>query len=471
MLNNHYVSITFMKALGFELKKTTNSSDLIRTPYKPLIIIPNKKKLLSVSEKFKGEVNKEEIKFPVNLGERHPFDLAEAEALYKQFSLVHAVIDKYVDYIVGSGFFIKTDNDAARQIIDKFMLDNNFDSLLRAWVREALIKGTGYLEMSGAAEEEPTGYKILDAKWMYIKRDNLGNIEVINQIKLNQRGNRLGGIDLKDGVNEFKPHEVAILPINVVGDAVYGAGIISPNLKIIDDLLGLSRDMHTLTHRKANAPIHAKMGDKDHFPQPADVTSLGQDLTTLTKTTEFATDFLIDISVIDFGNISESFKIPLEYDRDMLVTGFQIPEVLLGKGNIAEGLAKEQGEGFRLRTQSLRTDIEKVIESVIFKRILTANGLDVHVEFEWGIESNKDKNEKITKISELLKNPLLDSRLRIMLEKELALLMGFDVKELETPEEEREEEENTPVPIIPGQNKRSEIINYSYSDVVMAEVS
>ena len=465
-----------MNVLNWEItkKRAVNDSSTSVKRYKPTIYVDENAKKLE--EKFKGEVFKEEVKFPKDLGEEHPFDFAETELLYKNFGFVTGVVDKYVDFIVGPGFFIKTDNDAAKQLIEKFMQDNNFDSLLRAWVKEALIKGTGFLEMSGKPEEEPTGYKILDAKWMFIKRDDLGVVEQINQIKLNKRNSSFSNFSLGDDVIDFKPFEVAVLSLNIVGDSIYGLGIVAPAMPKIDDIIGLSKDMHMLVHRKANAPIHVKLGNNEFMPQASDVTSFGEKLEVMHNKTEWATDWLVDMKVLNYGDVSKSFETPLKHDEDMLFFTFQIPEVLMGRGNIAEGLAEVQMDTFERRIQSLQAEIEKVVESQIFRRILLANGLDVHVEMEWGRPSSAERNERIAKITELMKNPFLDIRLRNLLEIEIVNLMGFDSKLLETPEEEREEEENTPVPIIPGQNKRTEKLDNTFTEEfyfgeVVSEVS
>ncbi len=60
-----------------------------------------------------GEVKRNLISRPEGLGEDHPFDFQQMEDTYKKFSYAHGVVDKYVDFIIGGGFFVKTEDNGA----------------------------------------------------------------------------------------------------------------------------------------------------------------------------------------------------------------------------------------------------------------------------------------------------------------------------------------------------------------------
>ncbi len=59
--------------------------------------------LLQVQEQFKSQTKRDNVKFPSELGEEHPFPFEQMEGLYKRFGLVQAAVDKYVDFVVGPG--------------------------------------------------------------------------------------------------------------------------------------------------------------------------------------------------------------------------------------------------------------------------------------------------------------------------------------------------------------------------------
>lgn len=414
--------------------------------YAPSIFVPAA--ISKVSEQFQGKVIKHDVKFPRELGEEHPFDFAIPEGLYKKFGMVKAIVEKYIDYIVGPGFYVTSEDEKAKTIIEQFMQDTNFDTLLRSWLKEALTKGTGFLELGGPKTSPPQGMKILSAKYMYIQRDDEGKV-----LQYNQYFGRLKDFAQSE-VTPFKLHQIAALPLNTVGDEVYGQGIVYSAVDIINSLLGNRKEMQTLLKRKANAPLHVKMGnvEKDMMPTPEDVAAFGEKLEFLNNKHEWATDALVEMKVLDFGEISEKFSFVIEHDLDMLFFTFQVPEVLMGrKVNLAT--APVQMDAFERRIQSIQAEVEKVIEREIFSRVLLANGLDTHVEFEWGQRSNTQKMERLDKVTNLLKLPTLSLTFSRMLEEEAAQLLDFDEEELKTEEEQRQKEAQRSQPLVPGQNQ------------------
>ena len=246
---------------------------------------------------------------------------------------------------------------------------------------------------------------------------------------------------------------------------ITGLGIGVTALKLIDDWLNMNNSEHKLMDRKANAPLHAKFGyingDTKIIPKSEDIQAFGKDLETMSNKTNWVTDPLVDLKVIDFGKVGEKFGPTKESDLDMLIYAFQIPAVILGKANIPEGLAKVQMEAFQRRIQSIQAEFEKIIEQKIFKRILQANGLDVHVEFEWGTPSVMETEGRLNLVSELLKSPIVSGPLNELLEEEIVNLLKLDKDkyekmkaEQEKVDEERERLEQQPQPKVPGQNAK-----------------
>ena len=408
---------------------------------------------------FKGQVKNTKITFPDELGEEHPFDFNITDGIYKKFGFANGVVNKYVDFIIGPGFYVESDDDRATKIIEDWMQDVNFDTVLRDWVKESLVKN-GFLELGGKPDETVKGAKVLDAKYMYVDRDNKGVVKGYNQYK--------GAFDkfTKKKVIPFKPYQVAHLSLNKIGDMAYGMGIIYPALNIINNLLQNERDLHMLMGRKANAPYHVKMGGvvggKYFKPNPETVTKFGKDLEWLNNKHEWVTDGLTEIKVIDFGNIGEKFNEVLKYDTEMLLYAFQVPSVLMGTANINEGIAKVQMDAFERRVGSLQAEIEKVIETKIFRRILNAQGLEAHVELVWGRPSNTEKYERLMKIAPILTSQTTSQSLSRLLERETVKILDLDEVEYEVlaadedkmKEEERKKEENRAQAIVPGQNAK-----------------
>ena len=430
-----------------------------KTVYKP--VIAKGKNTQPIIEAFKGQVKQEKIRFPKELGIEHPFNFETTEEVYKKVLLIMGIVDKYVDFIVGQGFYVKSKKKKAADMITEFLREQNFDIILRAWVKEALIKGNGFLELSYDKIKSIDAMKVLDAKYMYVDRDDEGNLKGYNQYLSNNLKTFV-----KTEITKFKPKEVAHLLMNKIGDNAYGYGLISTALVTVNNLLQSQKDLHTLMNRKANSPLHVKIGDiaTNKIPTQEDIDAVNADLQTLTNKTEWATDPTWEMKVVDFGNIGEKFSFILENDIDMLIYGLQVPMVLLGKGNIPEGLAKVQMDAFQRGIQSKQSEIEKVIETQIFKPILLASGLDVHVEFFWGQPGNEERNEMIKIISELLKNITLNDGIRKGLELQLGELFDIDKKTIETAQEEREQEETEETPPLLQPNEKI------YDGVIINEI-
>jgi len=451
----------FTNVKGAFTRATPQSSDFG-------IAFPGK---VDFTEQFKGQVKNINKDYPVSLGEEHLFDFDMMDKLYTTFGLATATIDKYVDYIVGPGIFVKVDEEdelakKAKVIIDDWMQDVNFDTLLRQWTKEALKKGSGFMELG---DEEILKAKILNATYMYIKRDEFGEVEAYNQY--------VGGFKQfdKTQVTRFEPTEVAHIAFNKVGDYPYGIGILFPTLKTTDSIVTNEAQLTMLLKRKANSPIHAKLGDKEKgiIPTAAALSAFGQKMEWLNNKHEWATGPNVEMKVLDFGNVGEKFNSILKYEQDMYFYTTQIPEVIMGKGSVPEGLAKVQMKGFMMRVQSFQAEIEKIVETQIFKRILNVNGIDAHVELEWGLPDEEVSNARLDKVSELMKVPMASPAFVTMLEAEAVKLLDLDEdvyeqlqaelgpreEPTEEPPEnvEREEEETAALPLIPGQQRENYI--------------
>jgi len=430
----------------------------ISTDVKPSVYA-NMDVVAKLKEQFKGEVEQKKVTFPADLGEEHPFDFKYMEELCKSFGFYNAILDKYVDYIWGPGFYIKCKNARAKTILEDFMKDVDLTTLGRAWTKEGLNKGSGFMEIGGDKKKGVKGMKVLNANYMYVERDNKGIVKSYNQYK--------GAFDkfAKEKIVSIDKENIAHFNFNVIGDCAYGLGLGYPALKLIDDWLSQQKSEHLLMDRKANSPIHAKVGyisdNKQIVPKQDVLDTLGKDIETMSNKTNWVTDPLVDFKVIDFGNIGDKFTEVLQNDLDMLFYSFQMPPAIMGKANIAEGIAEVNVDAFQRRIQAIQAELEKVIEQKIFKRVLNANGLEVDVEFEWGTPSIMETEGRLALVTDMLKSATTGEAMRIVLEDEFINLLKLDKDEWEKlkleqnkdEEEERKRLEAQPQPVVPGQNK------------------
>lgn len=394
-----------------------------------------------VEEVFKGEVKDEEVKFPRELGAKHPFEFEDCEKAYSKVGLLNGVINKIADSIVGD-FIVECKNPNVKKLIDKFIYDNNFSVILRSWIREGLIKGNGFIEIDSEGK-----VKVLNANNMYVKRNTKGIVLEYNQWVGSFKNFSLSSRKL---VN-FKPHQIAHLKLNDLPDSPYGIGLIYPSETTIENMVLNQADKRKLIQRKAGAPIHVRVGQPGESANPDDIDSFRANLQYMTNTTEWVTDGNAEMKVLDFGDIGKNITDAMRDDLLQLIAGLDVPEVLLNSGQLNEGIAKVQLEGWQRRIMSYQDMIENIIVTRILNPYLKAQGLSIQpgdVDFIWNLPGTEEINARVTQIQSLLASMNISENIRRMLELELGRLLelpDYD-KFLRQPEvgldDEKEEEAN-----------------------------
>ena len=413
---------------------------------------------MMLSEQYKGLVEKDQSLTSEDVGEMYPYnmDIEMLQGIYANVGFVTGVIDKYIDYVISPGFYFKSEDLRAQKVITDFARHINLDSVLRGWLRDGLICGNGYMELISNNKGQIGGVKVLNPKFMFVKRDPYGKI--LNYTQWLRTMKKQGGSINTDKVL-FKPDEIAHFPYNKIGDNAYGIGMVFPALDTVNKLLKAQKDMHKILERKANAQLHVKMGDAATkvIPSPEVINQMGQKMQYMNEKTEWVTDAYVDMKILDFGDVSDKFMGIVNNDFDMLFFTFQVPEVLMGRGNIAEGLGAVQMDAFERRIKSIQSEMGRIVEHKIIKRVLDAQGFkDVDIEMCWGEMSDAKEKEQIQNYTELLKNPMLSMELKIAIEKDLLKLLGFekesealqvnDVEQNIEPQQSQEPDEQSSLP-------------------------
>lgn len=421
------------------------------------VAVTNEDKL-KVREEFKGDSFDEEAYFPRGLGAKHPFDFKSCEVLYKKSGLINGTINKTADEIV-SDFEIKVKNPNAQALIDDFIHDTNFHQVLREWAREGLLKGNGFIEL----DLKELKVRILNANHMYVRRNTKGKVLEYNQwTKPFKQFNRA---QLNE-TNNFKPNEIAHLIINKIPNEPYGYGIIYSNERVIENLVANEQDLQKIISRKAGSPYHVKVGQPGANTPPAVVQQAKENMQYLRNTVEWVTDGDTEIKTIDFANLGEKLTDAQLYFFRQYLAGTEMPEVMMGSGQLNEGIAKVQLEVRKRKIAAYQEQVGSIIEEKIIKPLLNTHGFDETPEFIWELPTEEDINNRITRIKELLGLPMIQPALKAALEIELAKLLGFEkdvldyliqpkdaeakAEEDKQKEIERQREEEIPQPEVPG---------------------
>lgn len=406
-------------------------------------------------EEFKGETVDIPIRFPKGLGAEHPFNFEDVEKLCKKYGVVNAILNKTTNAIV-TDFKIILKNPNAQTIIDDFIHDTNFHTVTRAWVKEGLGKGNGFMEL----DLEDIKIRVMNANFMYVKRNKKGKVLGYNQFTKPFKTFSRDSPDLIP----FKPNQIAHLTIDKIPNDPYGIGIIWPNERIIENLIQNEQDLQKLVQRKAGAPYDVTLGQPGEKVSDAALEQAKSDLQYLSNRTEWVHSGDVVIKTIGFENLGSNLTDAQMYFFRMLLAGTEMPEVMMGSGQLNEGIAKVQRETFNDRVRSIQQQVQSIIEEQIIRPLLRANDLDERPVFVWELPSEEAINERIKVIKEMLRmGSIISMPMKASLEIELAKLMELEdlenvlispkdaLKKEEEMEREREEEETEiPQPEVPG---------------------
>jgi len=426
------------------ISRITNS---LRAPQTPSRIRIGHARDIKLSESVKGKTKLGETKRTHDIGEDHPCDFELLEEVYKNVPLASGAINKTVDVTVSSDFSVKSKNPTAEKIINEFMKKHNFDLLLRNIVKDLMIFGNCFVEVVYSdINQKIKQLRILNAESMYVTRNEYGEVEGYTQLYKNEQE-----------PIKFTNSEIIHFKYNVIGDCAYGYSIIAPTIKIMENKLQMEQAMMTLMKRKANAPLVVTMGTENDPAQQTDLDGMANDLYHLDEKTEWVVDHRVNISSLDVGGKIANFGPFNEHFENQLVYALEVPIVLLGRGNIPEGLATTQLEAFERRVNSIRLLVENVLEQNLFNRVLLAYNLTADVEFEWEPQTNEDRWREAERIMLIMSTGQISEPSRKALEDKLNKIMGIEgvvPEDLPRPENNRlsAEPQQGPGPSPPGPN-------------------
>lgn len=433
-----------------------NEKYLFQSPQKLTESISTNNNFLT--EEFKSKLEQEDKNSftktaKEKVGEQHPFDYSYIEKILKKVGLISAIIDKIRDYILGDGINFDCDNDEAKDFLYKWVDKTYFENFIDRWIIEGFAKGTSYLEVSGLSDMNvQEEVKNINSNSIFIKRDEYGRVKEYNQYfgSLNRISD--------ENVNELDKNNIIQLDINKLDSCAYGYGIIYQALSVIDDFLSSQKSSHKLLERKANSPLHVKLGglDENDIPTQADINSFGKDLQYLNSSTEFVTGPNVEMKVLDFGNLSEKVKEVVNNDLKLIAYAFQVPEVLLGAESSYAGSSDVQIKSFEKNVKSYRRKITYILKTKLFDKLLEKNDFsNVDYKIYFDVQTEEEKYQEIQRYSELLSGKSgISTGMKKYIEKKLADLINIDYDEVEKENEEAEKKMEQQMKQQPNDNKK-----------------
>jgi hypothetical protein len=166
--------------------------------------------------------------------------------VYLSDPIVRGLIDLPCFYAVKDCFDIVTEHDDLREDIEEMFRDINLEQTLYAWVRNARIFGTGYMEWTG------DNLVVRSSQNMYVQRDEHGQVMYYYQDV---------GAD-KENVR-FEADEIIELKNNEFDDYAYGLSDIHPILYLVDLKDYAERDIGAALNKYATSRFDISCGLPD----------------------------------------------------------------------------------------------------------------------------------------------------------------------------------------------------------------
>jgi hypothetical protein len=312
----------------------------------------------------KGNRNSVGLKGEDNHHDRETAFLKYKDA-YDRVPLVTAIVDVQSDQAVQDFFFEGPNSTKLDKWADKVNLMQFFHKTAKLMV----LYGNSYVETIREGGEI-VELKILDPIYMNVFRkitgDIIGYSQIIGDKKLVLWGTTGSQEeDRKYDKKVSKTESISHFKHNVLGSEKYGSSIVKPLVASINTKLEMEGSLSKVLFKYVAPLIWAKVGN-DQFPaNDAVVTSISNTLRDLSAESEITTSHLVELQVMDFNAKGMDIKTPIEHVEQQIITGGQVPPVLLGRAGQGKADSEVQLRSFGRHIKALQRELKNEFEEKI----------------------------------------------------------------------------------------------------------
>jgi len=319
------------------------------------------------------------------------------ERAYLRVPLIHTIIDVTANQVVQDFFFEGDDEKDAKKAkgdtkeaeilndspknqgavdLNKWSKKVKLPQFFHRIVKSMLIYGNAYCEVI-KEDDEITELKILDSKWINVYREPTGDIIGYGQV-IDTKFIILWGTtgdeqkDLKFIKKIPLDNQIAHFKHNVLGADKYGMSLIKPLIPCLTSKLDMEENLNKVIFKYVAPLIVATVGN-DQFPaNDTAVTNISNTLKDLQAESELTVSHLVDLKVLDFNSKGMDIETPINHIEQQIITGGQVPPVLLGlteKSDQSDADVGIRGFGRRIKT------IQREVANEFKDNILLPNGL------------------------------------------------------------------------------------------------
>ncbi|MEM2873054.1 MAG: hypothetical protein QXD82_02660 [Nitrososphaerales archaeon] len=318
-------------------------------------------------------------------------------------------IDFLAEAIVGSGFYINSDDDKAKKIVEEFCAEVNLDNLNLMIAKEVIAFGNSFIEKIEPDDLINLKHIPISTIWK-VKRDEYGKVERYEQL-------------INGKIVELEPDRIIHFRFNAMNNSPFGYGLLHQlstkkkyvvrlsdgNIKerTIPSLLELKwimeDDMRKILHRYVPRHVYEfENASEDFITNQANVI----------KSLEPEQDFVFGGKGIKL-NIHEvsidpraRFEGFIEHFDNQRLIGLQTPIFkLFTTPGFTEASAKEATRMAERKVLSIQRFLKRIIEREIFRPLIEQAGLDwklVNLRLNWGMPERPEvKLEDIQRFFDL----------------------------------------------------------------------
>jgi len=357
----------------------------------------------------------------------HPSDLADYKKYYDEDGAVSSGINVITAMSVGIGFYTESENDKAKEIIDKWCADVKLDQLLQNACRTYLRSGFVPIER-WLVPGPPPGklcLKMLPPESM--------------KYRSTKKGKHLGfKQDWFDSTHLFRPQDIIWAVHQQIGLDPYGTSKVQSVLSLVKAKASINADMALIFKRYAS-PMTVWKSRTSIKPVKKAVTERESDHDLFLGN---VTPDDVDFKVVEIDPRAR-FTEYIREMNDQILEGLQAP-LLHYLRNATQASAGKMLEVIDAQNQGIQRYWKRVIEQDMFEIVLAHYGITDKVTLNWGAEKTGIEDVDLAGLADLVDSRVLTPTQAVDLLKK----MGIPVEDVKSddPDKDRPPLDQEPEP-------------------------
>ena len=311
------------------------------------------------------------VTIPTSLGLSEEDDLNREDQMkmyrsfYDNVPLMNAIINVQADQVTQEFFFKGPNEKSLAKWADIINLMQFFHQL----TRNLLIYGNSWVEVIRKGGDI-IDLKFLPSESIEVYRTNIGKVTGYGQIMGGKHLILWGTTGNESVDNKFikkisKLENIIHFKFNFLGSEKYGVSVIQNLISSLNSKIHMEKSLGKLLDKYIAPLIWAKVGSDEMPAQASVVNDVASELRDLHSESEIVTSHLVDLNVLQFDKKGIDIKTPLDHIDQQIVTGGEVPSILLGRETGVDKAAEVQLRNFGRRIKSIQRVIKIEFEDKV----------------------------------------------------------------------------------------------------------